>query len=303
MNPASVFSATTADHRSLLASSCAGLSFSCSRTWQKRLAEPKSMWSRTTRFTAARRRQRKDGMAQSRELPNPSPSGCRFQFSRLCLFIFLLVIQGWSQENFTDVRATSGEQLNVHWVYGAYVPREAQLESLTGHQRARLFVRQTLTTPGIYIKSAFLSLIDQASGKPYEWGGGFEGYGRRIASNYGRSSIQNVFSTTGNAALQYEPRYDRCHCLGLGPRTKHALLRNFLTYNQTENELRPQFALYGAALGAGMLSSVWRPESKLWTEGYHGVVTQAEFGMLSNWIGEFAPEIARKLKFARVSAR
>ena len=69
-----------------------------------------------------------------------------------------------------------------------------------------------------------------------------------------------------------------------------------MTYDKTQEALRPQFALYGAALGAGMLSSVWKPQGKLWAEGYHGVLTQVGFGMLSNWIGEFAPEIRRKLK-------
>lgn len=213
---------------------------------------------------------------------------------------------GWGQEkseerdahtaNNEQSNQQSKEQLNVNWLYGAYVPKEAPLVSLTWHQREKLFVRQTFTTPGIYIKSAFLALIDQAKGTPYDWGGGFEGYGRRVASSYARSSIQNTFSTLGNATLRYEPRYDRCRCVGFGPRTKHALIRNFMTYNQTEKELRPQFPLYGAALGAGMLSSVWTPQGKLWTEGYHGVLTQAGFGMLSNWIGEFAPEIGRRLK-------
>lgn len=191
------------------------------------------------------------------------------------------------------------EQLNVNWLYGAYVPKEAPLLSLTGYQRERLFVRQTFTTPGIYIKSGFLALLEQANGTPYEWGGGLEGYGRRLASNYGRTAIQNVFSTTGNAALRYEPRYDRCHCVGFGPRTRHALIRNFLTYNRTESELRPQLALYGGAFGAGLVSSIWQPRSNLWTEGYNGMLTQAAFGMLSNWIGEFAPEIRERLNERR----
>ena len=228
---------------------------------------------------------------------------CRLQLSTLCLLVFLLGLPCWSQQKADDMDPASKEkseqqsieQLNVNWLYGAYVPKEAPLVSLTGHQRERLFARQTFTTPGIYIKSAFLSLIDQASGTPYEWGGGFEGYGRRAASSYARSSIQNVFSTVGNAALQYEPRYDRCRCVGLGPRTRHALIRNFMTYDQIGTALRPQFALYGAAFGAGLLSSAWKPRSKLWPEGYHGVLTQAGFGMLSNWVGEFAPEIRRKL--------
>jgi hypothetical protein len=167
---------------------------------------------------------------------------------------------------------------------------------LTNDQRLALFERQTFSTRGIYLKSAFLSLIDQAKGTPYDWGGGFGGYGHRLISNYAQSSIQNLFSAAGNAALGYEPRYDRCRCSGFGPRTKHALIRNFLTYDHTERELRPQFALYAAALGAGMLSSVWKPKHQPWTNGYHSVLTQAAFGMLSNWIGEFAPEIGRKLK-------
>jgi len=227
-----------------------------------------------------------------------------FKWLTLCLLVPLLGPKCWSQAEFVDARPASQEQskppgqeqLNVNWLYGAYIPKEAPLVSLTGRQREKLFVRQTFTTPGIYVRSAFLALIDQASGTPREWGGGFEGYARRQASIYARSSIQNLFSTVGNAALQYEPRYDRCRCVGLGPRTKHALLRNFLTYDKSEETLRPQFALYGAALGAGMLSSTWKPQGKLWAEGYRGVVTQAAFGMLSNWIGEFAPEIRGKLK-------
>jgi len=73
-------------------------------------------------------------------------------------------------------------------------------------------------------------------------------------------------------------------------------MRNFVTYNRTEKELRPQFALYGAAFGAGMLSSLWKPNGQLWTDGWQGVGTQIGLGMLSNWVAEFAPEIERRLK-------
>jgi hypothetical protein len=191
----------------------------------------------------------------------------------------------------------------VNWLYGAYVPKEAPLVLLTTLQREKLFIRQTFTTPGIYIKSGFLAALSQAQDEPYEWGGGMQGYGRRVASNYARTAIQNVFSTTGNAALRYEPRYDRCHCIGLGPRTKHALLRNFLTYNHTEKEFRPQFALYAGAFEFGMLSGVWEPRSRLWTEGYEGILTQALFGMLSNWAGEFAPELREQLERRKVHAQ
>jgi len=229
----------------------------------------------------------------------------KFNFLAGVIVIFALALQSWGQQQFAsraveenpEVKKT---QLNVNWFYGAYVPKDAPLISLTGYQRERLFVRQSFTTPGIYLKSSFLALLAQAQGEPYSWGGGIPGYGRRFASLYARTAIQNVFSTAGNGALRYEPRYDRCHCVGLGPRTRHALLRNFLTYNHTEEERRPQFALYGAALGAGMLSSNWEPRSSMWKEGYESVMTQAAFGMLSNWVGEFAPEIRSQLEQKRI---
>lgn len=220
----------------------------------------------------------------------------------LRLLLCLLAVPCWSQMESAKMLAsddginlrTKGE-LNVHWLYGPYVPKEGILLPLDGYQRRILFVRQAFTTPGIYVRSAFLGLVNQAGGTPSDWGGGLQGYGRRVASNYGRTLIQTSLAATGNAALQYEPRYDRCHCGGLGARTKHALLRNFMTYNRSEREWRPQFAMYGAALGAGMLSSVWQPQSKPWVEGYNCVLSQAGIGVLSNWVGEFWPEIKLRI--------
>lgn len=156
---------------------------------------------------------------------------CRFNYLAAIVLI-VLALPSWGQQQFgssmKENPEVKKEQLNVNWLYGAYVPKEAPLISLRGYQRERLFVRQSFTTPGIYVKSAFLALLAQARGEPYGWGGGIPGYGRRFASNYARTAIQNVFSTTGNAALRYEPRYDRCHCVGFGARSRHALLATSL---------------------------------------------------------------------------
>jgi hypothetical protein len=192
---------------------------------------------------------------------------------------------------------SANQKPKVNWLYGAYVPKDAPLYPLNGRERTRLYVAQTFTTSGIYVKTIFLSLGAQASNSPSEWGDGISGFGRRLASQHGQSIIQNSLSAAGNAALKYEPRYDRCRCEGGWPRVRHAIVRNFVTYNQTERELRPQFALYGAALGGGMIASTWRPDDRsAWSEGFHGALTQAWVGVLSNVIGEFAPEIGRLFK-------
>jgi hypothetical protein len=222
-----------------------------------------------------------------------SKAQCIFVLATCCISFCLLTSVCSAQQ--TEHDAGENEQLQVDWVYGAYVPKDVPLTPLTPEYRLMLFERQSFTTPGIYIKSNFLGLLEQAKGNPEEWGGGMKGYGRRVTSGYGQILIQDSLSATGNALLQYEPRYDRCRCSGFWPRSRHAFMRNFLTYNKTEQELRPQFALYGAAFTAGMISGAWQPRTGVWEQGAHGVLTQAAFGLLSNWVGEFSPEIKRVL--------
>ena len=189
------------------------------------------------------------------------------------------------------------QQLQVNWLYGAYVDKGVPLQPLSNHQRFQLFLRQSFLTPGVYVKTAFFSLSDQAQDHPPEWGDGFGGYAKRTASRYGQFVAQNALSAGGNALLGYEPRYDRCKCTGFWPRTGHALLRNFLTYDRTEKDMRPQIAMYAGAFGAGIIAGTWQPGSPgLLTKGYQGVVTQAAFGVCANWIGEFVPDIKRVLQ-------
>lgn len=191
----------------------------------------------------------------------------------------------------------SDQELKVNWLYGAYVDKDVPLHALSNHQRFQLFLRQSFTTPGVYFKTAFFSLSDQAQDSPPEWGDGFGGYAQRTASRYGQFVTQNALSATGNALLGFEPRYDRCRCNGFWPRTGHAIVRNFVTYDRTEEHIRPQLAMYAGAFGAGVIAGTWQPDHpNLLTKGYEGVVTQAAFGVCANWLGEFAPDIKRVLK-------
>jgi hypothetical protein len=188
-------------------------------------------------------------------------------------------------------------EIQVNWLYGAYLPRDVPLEPLTTRQRGALYLRQTYLTYGIYLKTAFFALGDQATNSPPEWGGGFGGYGKRVGSRYGQFAIQNTLSTTGNLLLRYEPRYDRCRCDGGWHRLEHALMRNFVTYNRTEHELRPQIGLYAGAMGAGMIASTWKPEDAgIWRQGYQSMMTQVAFGSFANVAGEFAPDVMKVLK-------
>ena len=148
------------------------------------------------------------------------------------------------------------------WFTGVFVPKEQILTPLTSAQRRELYLQETLATPGAYTKRMFVAGIDQARGVPREWDGGIRGYGERFASREGQFISENTLSALGNAALKYEPRYDQCRCSGFWPRTRHAIIRNFLTYNASEQDLRPQWALYGGAFGGGLISTAWKPHPR-----------------------------------------
>jgi hypothetical protein len=187
--------------------------------------------------------------------------------------------------------------LEVNWLYGAYVPKEASLKPLTSHQRFHLYLRQTFTTPGIYAKTALFSLSDQLNESPPDWGNGFGGFVRRFGSRQGQFVLQNSFTALGNGVLGYEPRYNRCRCSGFWRRTGHAISRNFITYDRSEKNVRPQVPLYGGAFAAGVVAGTWKPSDRnLVAEGYRGVITQAAFGLVANWIGEFAPDILAAIR-------
>ncbi len=76
---------------------------------------------------------------------------------------------------------------------------------------------------------------------------------------------------------------------------RHAILRNFVSYDRSEENLRPQFALYGGAFGGGLLATAWKPSPKnVWVNGGWAVLGQAAYGSLVNLITEFGTEINRK---------
>lgn len=183
-----------------------------------------------------------------------------------------------------------------NWFTGVFVPKGQVTTPLTLPQRREYYLEQTLATPGAYMKRMFVAGIDQARGVPSQWGGGFGGYGERFASREGQFISANTLAFLGNAALKYEPRYDQCQCHGLWPRTRHAILRNFLTYNESETHLRPQWALYGGSFGGGMISTAWKPGPRnAFAEGGRAMLGQAGYGTLLNFFIEFAGDINRKI--------
>jgi hypothetical protein len=224
--------------------------------------------------------------------------GAVYRF-RWCLLIGMLALAGLAQvsSQVTPTEAaTPANQLAVNWLYGAYIPKDAPIVALTGDERWKLYVRQSFTTPGIYIKTGFFAIHDQDTNSPTQWDGGIGGFAKRVGTRQAENLLGNSFTSLGDAAVGWEPRYDRCRCDGFWLRSRHAVVRNFVTYDRSEEHLRPQLMPYIASFGAGVITGTWQPgNTRLVVKGYQGVITQVWVGSLIYWLGEFAPDITRKL--------
>jgi hypothetical protein len=203
-----------------------------------------------------------------------------------------------SQQSVKPEETLSTKLVDVpaEWLIGPYIPSTHPLKPLTLKERQDVYLRQTFVTAGSYVARMFSAGIDQARGVPSEWGGGMEAYGKRFGSRYGQFVITNTLQSAGNAVLGYETRYDLCRCSGFWPRSKHAIARNFFTYNSTESQKRAQIPLFVGAFGAGMISSVWLPGHRsVWKDGAYAALGQAAYGSGINWVSEFAIDILRKI--------
>lgn len=188
------------------------------------------------------------------------------------------------------------KNLPAERLIGPYIPTSGPFVPLNLRQRADVYFRQTYQTPGPYVVRLFSAGVDQARDYPSQWGGGIGAYGERLASRYGRYLIANTVSAAGNALGGYEPRYDLCRCHTFKERSLHAIMRNFMTYNRSERELRPSFFVYGGAFASGMVSSQWLPGKQgIWKDGAYALLSQAGYGSAYNWFSEFAVDIVRKI--------
>ena len=163
--------------------------------------------------------------------------------------------------------------------------------TLNGNERYRLFIRQSFTTPGIYIKTGFFTIHDQVGNSPPEWGDAFEVFLNEPVHDRHNFSCKNSFTSLGNAAVGWEPRYDRCKCDGFWPRARHAIVRNFVTYDRSEKHLRPQLMPYVGSFGAGVITATWQPGNPDYlVKGYQSAVTRPGLAASSMYLESSPPK-------------
>jgi len=181
---------------------------------------------------------------------------------------------------------------DVNPVTGLVSASAANYQPLTGSQRVKLYFKQNFWSVGAYFGPFAAALVlDQATGSPAQWGGGFSGYGKRVASRVGAAIIQGTVQAPAAAVLHEDVRYIVSKEHGAKRRAWHAVVYSFATYNN-HGQPTVNIANIGSYYAASAVSATWLPG--YYNVGRYALIDGSESLGLSipvNLLQEFWPEI------------
>ncbi len=186
-----------------------------------------------------------------------------------------------------------GEATSVNVFTGVGYASPDNYKPLTGKERWRYYFNQNFISAGAYVGPVLSAVIDQVNGQPPEWGGGMQGYGKRVASRLGTGIVQGTTQSTACALLGQDPRYIRSSSTSILGRAGHAFAFGLLTYNN-EGKVRIAFATLASYYVSSMSTNAWLPDRySALGDGVRDGNRQVILAGLVNQFQEFWPDIKR----------
>jgi hypothetical protein len=221
---------------------------------------------------------------------------CRLMFAfslcRLAVLIAIPLTLGAQGNN--NQSATKDKR--IFWIFPNYRTEEesAKVPPLTPRGKFAIAWHDS-TDPGIFVHSALIAGISQATNGNPSFGQGTEGYVKRYAATYADFAIQNVW-TEGifPTLLHQDPRYFRRGKGSVGSRMRYAITRLFITRTDSGKHQFNYSEVVGAAVSVGISNAYYSDGRNVEDNlGRYGI--QFAFDGGSNILKEFWPDIKRKL--------
>lgn len=163
---------------------------------------------------------------------------------------------------------------------------------ITAAERARWFVSSTVG-PASLASGVLSAGWGTAFNQPEEYGGTWEGFGKRYGIRLTGVATGNAMEAGFGAIWGEDPRYVRSEGLHFGGRVKHIIRMTFLA-RRKNGSVQPAYARMVGTFGNNFLSWTWRVESE---KGADQALLRSGLGILgrmgSNSFAEFWPDIRR----------
>jgi hypothetical protein len=139
-------------------------------------------------------------------------------------------------------------------------PKPATHPEKSDHFNSARYVKHTFG-PKATIMAGAGAAVNQANDTPHEWGQGAAGFGRRLASAFGKhlvhKAIQYPIARLRHEEFGYHPSGKQ----GFGPRLKYALVGTVMTHKTTTGDRTVAAGQISGAIGSGLVSRLWQPTS------------------------------------------
>jgi hypothetical protein len=193
--------------------------------------------------------------------------------------------------------------MKVNPITGMAVAPGSSYSPLTGAERVKLYFKMNYGSMGAYFTPVMTALVlDQTTGSPAQWGGGFPGFGRRVASRVGNAVVQGTYQAPVAAVLHEDVRYIASSQQGFKHRAVHAIKYTFLTYNG-QGHPTLNVAYLSAFYTSTAISTAWLPGHRnLAGYTFSNGSQQIALSLPMNVLQEFWPEIQRTFHLGRSPA-
>lgn len=129
--------------------------------------------------------------------------------------------------------------------------------------------------------------IATARNSPEEWGGQWEGFGKRVASNFGRNLIRQTTQYGLDEALKLDSHYYRSKKTDAGSKIRNALLSPVTARNARGKRVIGIPRIVGTYTGSIVAAETWFPDRFDYKDGLRNGTISLGFNAAFNLIKEF----------------
>ena len=214
-----------------------------------------------------------------------------FSVCRLTV-LFAVALTLWAQD---DTQSTK-EDKRILWIFTNHRTTDDSetLSSLTPRGKFAIAFGDA-TDQAIFVQTAFLSGIGQATNANPSFGQGIEGYAKRFGTTYADFAVENTM-TEGifPTLLHQDPRYFRRREGSVRARLAYAMSRLFITRTDSGRNQFNYSEVAGAAASVA-ISNAYYPDGRTVGHNVGRYAEQLGFDAASNVLKEFWPDLKRKL--------
>lgn len=113
--------------------------------------------------------------------------------------------------------------------------------------------------PVAIAEAALTGGIQQATKSPPEWGSGWDGYGKRVASTFGIELVTTTANYGIAEVLREDAAYYACECRGFFPRVGHAVISTFTARRGTYGHIVFSIGGLVSPYAGSMTALAWYP--------------------------------------------